>query len=186
MNQPEDSGAPSKQSRGGNRPTALPGVSLRAIAPDDMEFLYSLYRSNRLDEMARIGWGEAEQEAFLRQQFHAQHTHYHQHYLGAHFDVIEREGEPIGRLYVHRTEGQIGLMEITLRPEWRNRGIGGGLTRELLQEAAQQEKSVVLYVEPENPAKRLYERLGFVDVAPEGPYYMRMHWLPANPAKQTS
>jgi ribosomal protein S18 acetylase RimI-like enzyme len=158
--------------------TSLPDIVLRPIAPTDMEFLYRLYRTTRLEELVRTGWDEAAQEAFVRQQFQAQHSHYQEHYAGARFDVIERHAAPVGRQYVYRGTDEIILMEITLLPEWRNRGIGGGLTRELTQEARAQGKRVVLHVEPENPAKRLYERLGFVDVAPEGPFYIRMHFQP--------
>jgi ribosomal protein S18 acetylase RimI-like enzyme len=142
-----------------------------------MEFLYELYASTRAEEMELTGWSAEQREAFLRMQFQAQHTHYQKFYAEAAFDVIERDGEPIGRFYVYRGAREIRLMEITLRPDCRGQGIGGTLTRELLEEAAREGKYVVLHVEPDNPAKRLYERLGFVDVRQEG-VYLRMHWLP--------
>ena len=142
-----------------------------------MEFLYRLYAGTRAAEMELTGWDEGEQEEFLQMQFRAQHAHYQKHYGDASFDVIERDGEAIGRFYVYRGEREIRLMEITLRPDCRNQGIGGGLTRALLEEAERDGKYVVLHVEADNPAKRLYERLGFVDVREES-LYRRMHWLP--------
>ena len=83
----------------------------------------------------------------------------------------------IGRLYVDRWADEICLMDIALLPEFRNRGIGGALMRDLLAEAEREGKLLSCHVEEANPAKRLYERLGFV-VAGEHTFYKLMHWRP--------
>ncbi len=41
----------------------------RPITDEDMEFLYRLYASTRLAEMAVTGWSESQVEEFLRMQF---------------------------------------------------------------------------------------------------------------------
>ena len=69
-------------------------------------------------------------------------------------------------------------MDIALLPEHRNRGLGGALVRELLDEAAAAGCLVSLHVEENNPARRLYQRLGFRDVA-DVSFYKLMHWEPA-------
>jgi ribosomal protein S18 acetylase RimI-like enzyme len=124
-----------------------------------------------------VSWSAAQKSEFLAQQFHAQRTHYRAHYPGASFDVIEQEGRPVGRLYVARLKREIRLMDIALLPECRNRGIGGELCEALLDEARAQGRIVSLHVEDDNPAKRLYERLGFAEVA-EVTFYRLMHWVP--------
>jgi ribosomal protein S18 acetylase RimI-like enzyme len=68
-------------------------------------------------------------------------------------------------------------MDIALLPERRNRGIGGDLTRALLEFARRAGLKVTLHVEEENPAKRLYDRLGF-EVVGEQTFYKKMAWLP--------
>jgi len=158
--------------------TACPGVTLRAFAPGDLEFLYQVYASSRADEMAMItDWSAEQKEAFLRFQFKAQHSHYQQHYPQARYDVILKGGERIGRFYVERMPDEIRVMDIALLPAHRNQGIGRSLVQEVLDEAERPPKLVSLHVEPDNPAKRLYKRLGFV-VAGEVSFYQLMHWNP--------
>jgi ribosomal protein S18 acetylase RimI-like enzyme len=168
----------------GPRESALEGVTLRAFGERDLEFLYRVYAASRDREIVLLAhWSEAEQQTFLRDQFRLQHTHYQKHYPNARFDLICAQGADIGRLYVASTTNEIRLMDIALLPERRGRGIGSALIREVMAEASSGGRPVSLHVEPDNPARRLYTRLGFVDVEQVGAY-TRMRW-PA-PAQGTS
>jgi len=159
----------------------LTGVTLRPFGEQDMELLYRIYADSRAEEMAMIAdWSDEQKEAFLRFQFRAQHTHYQEHYPGARYDLILRDRRPIGRLYVCDLEGEIRLMDITLLAAERNRGVGTALVKTLLERAAAMGKPVSLHVEEYSPAKRLYERLGFRDVA-DVSFYRLMHWHPPQP-----
>ncbi len=153
------------------------GVRLRPISPDDEAFLYDVYAGTRAEEMARLDWHGAQKESFLRMQFEAQHKDYTARYWGARFDIMELDGEPIGRLYVDRRKGEIHVIDIALLPAYRRRGIGGALMQELLDEAAAAGKKVSIHVEQHNPAKRLYQRLGFTPIADAGVYTL-MEWSP--------
>ena len=124
-----------------------------------------------------LDWTEEMKAAFVRQQFEAQHAWYRDHYEGAQFDVILVDGVPAGRLYVHRRESEIRLVDITLLPEFRKGGIGTSLLRDLLAEGEAAGKPVTIHVEVFNPAMRLYERLGFHPVEERGPYRL-MKWTP--------
>jgi len=141
--------------------TAAIDVSFRPELPEDEAFLAKLYASTRAGEMALTGWDAVQQEAFLRQQFQFQTTHYRKHYGDASFRIILRDDAPIGRLYVHYGAQEIRLMDIALLPEHRGTGLGGSILENLLREAAQLGKTVTLHVERFNPALRLYQRLGF-------------------------
>ena len=143
---------------------------LRAEAPADLEFSAALYASTRQAELAAIAWSDTEKSAFCRMQFNAQHLHYANHYPGAQFMIVERSGARIGRVYVEQTASAVLLMEITLSPEQRGGGIGAAITAALLRHARANALPMRLHVEPLNPAKRLYERLGFVDVETSGFY----------------
>ncbi len=65
------------------------------------------------------------------------------------------------------------LMDIALLPEYRGRGIGTAILHELLQAADRAGKTVMLHVEPNNPALRLYQRLGF-EISAKSGYYLEM------------
>lgn len=160
------------------RATTLSGVTLRPCGAADLEFLYRVYAASRAAEMALLAdWSAAQVEAFLRFQFQAQHRHYQTHYPSARYEVIVRDGENAGRLYVQPMENEIRVMDIALLPQHRGQGIGGALMREVLDEAARTRRFVSLHVEADNPAKRLYERMGFA-VAGEASFYKLMRWIP--------
>jgi ribosomal protein S18 acetylase RimI-like enzyme len=160
-------------------------IVLRPIRSEDEAFLYEVYAGTRQEELAPLGWSEAEKEAFLRMQFSAQHRFYHEQYAAAEFQVILCDERPVGRLYVDRREDEIRIVDIALLPEARNAGIGSSLLKNLLAEASRAGKAVRIHVERFNPALRLYQRLGFARVADKGVHYL-MEWLPENAAASKS
>lgn len=160
------------------RATSIPGVELRPAGTGDREFLYRVYAASRADEMAMVvDWSDDQKETFLRQQFNAQHHHYHEYYPEARYDVIVRDGEDVGRLYVQPMRNEIRVMDIALLPPHRGHGIGGALMRAVMDEARDSRRFVSLHVEEHNRARRLYAQLGFVD-AGEVTFYKLMHWVP--------
>jgi GNAT superfamily N-acetyltransferase len=160
--------------------TAGVRVSLRPARPSDEDFLRRVYASTREEELAPTGWDDATKEAFLAQQFRAQHEHYVANYEGAAFDIVLVEGEPAGRLYVMRWPETIRVMDISLLPGHRGRGIGARLLERLMDEASAVGKPVTIHVERNNRAMTLYERLGFEEVEERGVYVL-MEWRPPPP-----
>jgi ribosomal protein S18 acetylase RimI-like enzyme len=145
-------------------------IELIPAEPGDREFLYRVYASTRTEELAVVPWDEAQKEAFLRAQFEAQDRWYREHYTQATYEVIAVDGEPAGRLYLHRGESEIRIVDIALLPERRGNGVGTSLLRDLLAEADAAGKRVTIHVERLNPALRLYERLGFRVAEDKGVY----------------
>ncbi|HEX8692644.1 MAG TPA: GNAT family N-acetyltransferase [Longimicrobium sp.] len=141
--------------------TTTGALSLRPIRDQDMDFLLRLYGTIRADELERVPWTPEQKEAFVRQQFTAQHAWWTEHYPDASFDLVLLDGEPIGRLYVDRWEREIRIVDIALLPEHRGAGIGTRLLRRVFAEGDAAGKPVSIHVEVFNPARRLYERLGF-------------------------
>ncbi|MGM0484393.1 MAG: GNAT family N-acetyltransferase, partial [Candidatus Krumholzibacteriota bacterium] len=82
------------------------------------------------------------------------------------FIVLAARGEnPIGAVVMLETNmsGYVPkhlLLFVAVRPEERGRGIGGRIIMEAIDRC---DGNVNLHVEYDNPAKRLYERLGFVN-----------------------
>jgi ribosomal protein S18 acetylase RimI-like enzyme len=148
---------------------------LRPITPGDEEFLARVYASSRADELAVTDWSEQLKADFCRRQFDAQSAYYAANYPGASFQMIERDGWPVGRLYVDRWEKEIRIVDITLLPEFRGTGIGTQLLHDLQNEARSAGKSLTIHVERFNRALALYQRLGFKQVEDKG-VYLLMKW----------
>jgi ribosomal protein S18 acetylase RimI-like enzyme len=69
-------------------------------------------------------------------------------------------------------------VDIALLPEFRGRGIGGGQLASLIQQCRAEKLPLRLQVLKENPAQRLYERLGFNKTS-EDQMYIQMEKLPS-------
>jgi ribosomal protein S18 acetylase RimI-like enzyme len=145
-------------------------VALRPAREEDWEFFARVYASTRQAELAAVPWSDEERAAFLEQQFAAQSADYRANYPDASFDVVLVAGEPAGRLIVDRRDDEIGIVDIALLPAFRGSGIGTGLLRSLVDESEAAGTPLAIHVERENPARRLYERLGFTPVADLGVY----------------
>lgn len=158
------------------------GVSYRESTEEDLRFLATVYASTRLEEVAATGWPEEMQLHFLAQQADAQHRHYRRTYANAEWLVIERGGEAIGRLFLEEWSDQIRLIDIALLPQGRGGGVGGAILADLQEMATDSGKALTIHVEQNNPAMRLYRRLGFVKVDEHGVYDL-MEWRAA-PAAQ--
>lgn len=152
-------------------------LQLRPMHAGDEDFLRRVYASSRAQEIALTGWSPAAAEAFLRMQFDAQHRHYQQHFPQARYDIVERGGEPAGRLYVDRGPDEIRVIDIALLDAFRGQGIGTALLGELLAEAAARGQRITMHVEENNPAFMLYHRLGFRQIETRGLYRL-MEWRP--------
>ena len=146
-------------------------ISLRLARQEDQEFLFKLYASTRQAEIEALGWNPAQQEAFLRMQFSAQRRWYAMAYPAAVEQIVQVDRQPAGRLMVAKGEGAVAtLVDISLLPEHRGCGIGGGLLRELLDQCNHEQTSLRLQVLKTNPAARLYDRLGFLKIGEDGLY----------------
>lgn len=152
---------------------AAQGVSLRPQAEEDYAFLRDLYLSVRWGELQAVAWTDAQRIAFLHDQYSKQHHHYATYYTRSDFMIVEQDGEAIGRLCIDRGHpADLRVVDIALLPKARGTGIGSGLLEAVLAEARTEGKKTSIHVEQENPAKRLYARLGFRDVSQTGPYWL--------------
>jgi ribosomal protein S18 acetylase RimI-like enzyme len=154
-------------------------IELRATTDADRPFLLAVYASTRAEELAVLPWTDEQRDAFLRMQFEAQDNWYRQVYPDAEFLIVVRDDAPIGRLYVARGEHEIRVVDIALLPAYRGQGIGSRLLGDVLAAADRDRLQVTVHVEPWNPAKRLYERLGF-ETCEQGQVYDSM----VRPARQ--
>ncbi len=143
-------------------------IGLRPAEASDDDFLFGVYASSRAQEMALVPWDEAQKRAFLLMQFNAQSQFYAQKFVGAQHLVILSDGRAIGRLYISREPLLIRILDITILPEERSRGIGTHIIQAILDEGRETRRPVQIYVESFNPSLSLFERLGFTRKEEEG------------------
>lgn len=150
-------------------------AALRPVQPGDEPFLLSVYAGTREEELSRVPWPAEQKAAFVAQQFAAQTAHYAQHYPSMSSHVVLVGGVPAGRLLVARWTSEIRIVDISLLPGFRGRGVGSRLLAGLQEEAAAAGRKLSIHVEKFNPALRLYERLGFLPVE-DKELYLLMEW----------
>lgn len=151
------------------------GFALRPETDDDIAFLTALFASTREEELAVVPWTAEQKQAFLAGQFKAQRHHYRTYNADCAFGVITHQGLPIGRLYLEAGRRRIHVVDVSLMPDWRGRGIGTAILAALQELGRASGRPVGIMVEKFNPAMRLYRRLGFTDVADHG-VYQEMEW----------
>lgn len=154
-----------------------PQLGLREEADADTPFLCALYAATRREELAPVPWPDEAKLAFLAEQFQLQRDHYRKNYGGAEFLVVEADGERIGRIYLRATAGEIRLMDIALIDARRGQGLGAALVTALCEIAREDAREITLHVETNNPALRLYDRLGFRLIEERG-VYLFLGWTP--------
>jgi ribosomal protein S18 acetylase RimI-like enzyme len=145
-------------------------LSLRPPRPEDQPFLLQLFRSSR-PELAMLP------ESLVSVQFRGQTLSYDAQFPHADYQIVLLNEQPVGRLVVDRSAERIHLIDIALLPEGRGNGIGTTLLQGLQGEAARASLPLRLSVYEANPARRLYERLGFT-VTGSQPPYLFMEWTP--------
>jgi ribosomal protein S18 acetylase RimI-like enzyme len=142
-------------------------ITFKSIEPKDQSFIEKLYRSTREKELSTTNWPEDQKHRFCIMQSIAQETDYKKNYKDASYQIILYKNKPAGRLYVWESDTKIHIIDISLLPEFQHKGIGTKILTGIINTAKQKNKIVCLHVIPANPAKKLYERLGFKTIRNE-------------------
>lgn len=129
----------------------MPTLSRRPAIADDAPFLMGLRRQT-MDAHLEASGADTGEEAHLARLFHR--------YDAA--QILLEAGEPVGLLKVTRDAAEWKVVQIQLVPRLQGQGLGATLLREVIDEAAAAGAALTLGVLKSNPAKGLYERLGFV------------------------
>jgi len=134
---------------------------LRPCAASDDAFLYDVFCTTWADEVAALPNQNLAQHV-LRIQHIAEERRYASRHPGHERYVVEHDGEPAGRLYLDRDDSSIHVVDLTLLPAFRARGIGSGILRDLCEDARREGRVLRLRVSRRNRgAVDLCHRLGF-------------------------
>jgi D-serine deaminase-like pyridoxal phosphate-dependent protein/ribosomal protein S18 acetylase RimI-like enzyme len=147
-------------------------LQLRFATEADVPFLLELRRLTMSEYLRASGVPQSEPELEQRVRLRFECA-----------QIVLSGNEPIGLFKVARDGTDWTLMQIQIAPAHQGRGIGTRLIRELLLDAQQAGASVRLSVLRANPARQLYQRLGFrvVGELPHSVYLLRGPETPALP-----
>jgi GNAT superfamily N-acetyltransferase len=126
-------------------------IDFRPAVENDIDFLYTLHVATMKEYVDKIwGWDDAFQESNFRK-----------NYVPAEIQIVMLDGEEIGMISLEHKVDEIFLRIIEIRPGYQRQGLGTAIIHTIINDATRQKKPVSLRVLKANPAKRLYERLGF-------------------------
>lgn len=141
-------------------------LSRHPVQPEDEPFLIRLHAATLPPGLP---------PPLMQMQYLAQMAGYKANYPETGHEIIKENGQPIGRWWLHQTETETLLVDISLHPTAQRRGIGTQLLRQLQAEST---RPIRLSVSITNPAAhQLYSRLGFTQTAQSG-MHIHMEWLP--------
>lgn len=149
----------------------------KPVTSEDEPFLLHLYSTTRADEIALWGWDEATERAFLAMQWRAMQQSYINRYPELDQRIIYTDQGQAGRCLTSVSATHMTVVDLSLLPEYRNKGIGTDLITQLQHESDRLAVPLRLSVLRTNPARRLYERLGFLSVG-ESELYAFLEWTP--------
>ena len=140
-------------------------ITFRQIKIKDFEFLWQMHNAALKNFIAATwGWNEALQRRFFTESFSMEKG-----------KIIVADGKDAGFIWTSEKESEITLVSIRLLPEFQNRGIGTKLIKDLIDESETKNKPVGLQVLKVNPARNLYEKLGFRVVAETETHFRMRH-----------
>ena len=130
---------------------AMDAIETRTATETDFDFLVDVHRQTFRGYVEQHwGWDEARQKEGLREDFQA-----------FPYKIICDHGEAIGAIAIIDQGEALFLHYIAILPTHQRRGLGSQLIRRVIDKAFEKGIPVKLNVLKSNPAKALYERLGF-------------------------
>ena len=126
-------------------------VDTRETHQADYEWLYRLKVAAMGDYIEAVyGWDEDLQRRLFKDDFRPQEI-----------EIITVDGSDAGMFLVTRESEGYVLQRLEILPQFQGRGVGSTILRKIMETALDEAVPVRLQVFKSNPARSLYERLGF-------------------------
>jgi len=136
--------------------------TIRSATAADQAARRAIFHSVKSPPLESIGWSAAAIEQFCDQQFEIRDRSLAMSVPTADRSVIVVGDEVVGELIVDRDRDPWAIVDIALLTDHRSQGVGTAVLGDVLSDADPLGVAVELHVDLDNPARSLYERLGFV------------------------
>jgi GNAT superfamily N-acetyltransferase len=151
---------------------------LRPARPDDDVFLYDVFCTTWRDEVAALPNQNLARHV-LRIQHTAQERRFDNRYPGHRRFVVSHDEERVGRFYLFASGSALHIVDLTLLPQFRRRGIGTRLVSDLMGEASSDGRRVSMRVgRGDQTSLGLFASLGFRLVSSDDVDHY-FEWTPA-------
>jgi GNAT superfamily N-acetyltransferase len=138
-------------------------VAFRPAKPEDFAYCEQIYFAEMQRIHGELKLDKDQQVSSFRRQWQSRQVR-----------IITFDGADIGWLQSMMRDGSFYLGQLFVEARWQRRGIGTAVMNCLIGEATLAGQAMTLGVVKINPAKRLYERLGFrITHQDEHKFYMR-------------
>ncbi len=128
-------------------------ITLRQAQKEDLLFLYNVSTQGLQPVVEALSSAPETFEEFDRT------------FIPEQVQVIQYEGENVGRLRVVRSKESIYIAGIQILPEFQRKGIGTKIFEDLIQEAEELHVPITLEVHEVNTSARtFYAKLGFTQI----------------------
>jgi ribosomal protein S18 acetylase RimI-like enzyme len=138
---------------------------VRPATPEDAEFLFRLFAESQ-EQLSLLLANEELWRSLVAMQYRGRQMTYSVEYPCAVDSIlcVESAGQgtlPVGRLLMDAQPDCWRIVDIAILADYRGKGLGNWALRNLMRQCSGAAGRLALRVRPENPARRLYERLGF-------------------------
>jgi GNAT superfamily N-acetyltransferase len=147
------------------------GLCVRPYEAADFDTLFALHR----EALGTLTSADAPWDDLVRRPRF-------QRWIGSHdVRVLTYEHRTIGMVGVEPSFGAVYFTAFELVHDWRGRGIGTHVFRAAMDAAAAHAAAVMLHVYDANPARHLFDRLGFVPADDGSAFGTLMTWPAPTP-----
>jgi GNAT superfamily N-acetyltransferase len=141
-------------------------ITTRKVTEKDKEFLWNLKVAAMRPWVELVyGWNDDAQYSYFLKNFRPKTMR-----------IIRYDGQDVGMVELLERPEELFIARFEVLPEFQNRGIGTTIIQWAIDQAVAAQKTLRLQVFKINPARRLYERMGFVETG-EKETHIQMDWV---------
>lgn len=140
-------------------------ISYRPATAADFDYLWALHSESLRESIDRVyGWEDEWQANYFQERFDPPTR-----------QIILYDQKPAGALGLEWQEKALYIAYIAISQDYRGQGLGSTIIKAIIRRGSEAGLPVTLNVLRGNPAKKLYERLGFEVIAEEETRFLMIH-----------